>query len=61
VAPPPSPYTPGKEPPKLSRTRAEEKDLCQYDIDCDGQINPVDSGIVQSLFGTCDAPPDVCP
>ncbi len=32
-----------------------------YDIDCDGQINPVDSGIVQSLFGTCEAPREVCP
>ena len=29
-------------------------------MDCDGQINPVDSGIVQSLFGTCEAPRDVC-
>ena len=35
--------------------------LCNYDLDCDGQINPVDSGIVQSLFGTCTAPRDVCP
>ena len=24
----------------------DEGDLCQYDMDCDGQINPVDSGIV---------------
>ena len=37
------------------------QDLCNYDMDCDGQINPVDSGIVQSLFGTCEAPRGVCP
>ena len=28
-------------------------DLCKCDMDCDGLINPVDSGIIQSLFGTC--------
>ena len=28
---------------------------------CNGQIDQVGSGIVQSLFGTCDAPRDVCP
>jgi hypothetical protein len=39
----------------------DEQALCNYDIDCDGQINPVDAGIVQSLFGTCDAPREVCP
>ena len=31
------------------------------DGDVDGQINSVDSGIVQSLFGTCEEPRDVCP
>ena len=35
--------------------------ICNYDVDCDGQINPVDSGIVQSLFGTCEEPRNVCP
>ncbi len=40
---------------------ADESDLCQYDVDRDGQINPVDSGIVQSLFGTCEKPRAVCP
>jgi len=40
---------------------ADEQDVCNYDVDCDGQINPVDSGIVQSLFGTCDAPRETCP
>ena len=40
---------------------ADETGLCQYDVDGDGQINPVDSGIVQSLFGTCEAPRGVCP
>ena len=30
------------------------------DVDCDEQINPVNSGIVQSLFGTCDPPRDEC-
>ncbi len=29
--------------------------------DGDGQINPVDSGIVQSLLGTCEAPRSACP
>ena len=33
----------------------------QCDVDGDGQVNPVDSGIVQSLFGTCDAPREACP
>jgi len=36
-------------------------DLCNYDLDCDGHINPVDAGIVQSLFGTCNAPRSACP
>ncbi len=40
--------------------RADESDLCQYDMACDGQINRVDSGIVQSLFGMCDPPRDGC-
>ena len=40
---------------------ADGQDLCNYDLDCDGQINPVDSGIVQSLFGTCEQPRDGCP
>ena len=40
---------------------ADEQDVCNYDVDCDGQINPVDAGIVQSLFGTCEEPRDVCP
>jgi len=30
-------------------------------VDYDGQINPVDSGIVQSLFGTCLEPREACP
>ena len=30
-------------------------------VDCDGQINPVDSGIVRSMFGACDPPRDGCP
>ena len=40
---------------------ANEQTLCNYDTDCDGQINPVDRGIVQSLFGTCEEPRGVCP
>ena len=32
-----------------------------WDTDGDGQINPADSGIVQPLFGTCDAPREACP
>ncbi len=39
----------------------DEQALCNYDVDCDGQINPVDAGIVQSLFGTCQAPRESCP
>ena len=39
----------------------DEADLSQHDVDCDGQINPVDSGIVQSLFGTCEEPRGECP
>ena len=35
--------------------------MCKYGMNCDGQINPVDSGIVQSLFGVCEEPRDVCP
>ena len=35
--------------------------LCDGDVDGDGQVNPVDSGIVQLLFGTCEAPREVCP
>lgn len=30
-------------------------------VDGNGQINPVDSGIIQSLFGTCEEPRAVCP
>ena len=30
-------------------------------MDCDEQINLADAGSVQSLFGTCAAPRDVCP
>ena len=39
----------------------EGADLGQYAVDCDAQINPVDSGIVHSLLGTCNAPRDACP
>jgi len=35
--------------------------LCDGDVSGDGQINPVDSGIVQSLFGTCEEPRSACP
>jgi len=35
-------------------------DLCNYDIDCDGQINAMDAEIVQSLIGTCGLPRDAC-
>jgi len=42
-----------------SRKRGDR--LVRSDVDCDGQINPVDSGIVQSLFGTCEEPREVCP
>ena len=31
-----------------------------YDVECGGRINPVDAGIVQLLFGTCDTPRGVC-
>ena len=37
------------------------QDLCNYDVDCDGQINPVDAGLVQTLFGICDPPDATCP
>ena len=37
-------------------TACGDDQLCQYDLDCDGQVNPVDAGIVQSLFGTCESP-----
>jgi len=38
----------------------DDQNLCNYDVDCDGQINPVDSGIVQALFGSCEAPRTEC-
>jgi len=41
--------------------RVDRTSLCSYDLDCDGQITPMDSGIVQSLFGTCEEPREVCP
>jgi hypothetical protein len=39
----------------------DEQDLCNYDMDCDDQIYPVDVGIVQLLFGTHEAPLAACP
>ena len=36
--------------------------MCDGYVDCDGPVNPVvEGGIVQSLFGTCDAPRAACP
>ena len=32
---------------------------CDGDTDGDGQVNPVDSGLVQSVFGSTD-PQDLC-
>ena len=41
--------------------RTDLPSLCNYDLDCNGQINPVDSEIVRSLFGTCEEPRSTCP
>ena len=29
---------------------------CQYDVNCDGTIDPLDSGFVLARFGTCEDP-----
>jgi hypothetical protein len=29
--------------------------LCYYDINCDGTIDPVDVGLVKYWYGVCDA------
>ena len=39
----------------------DEQQLCNYDVHCDGRVNAVDSGIVQSLLGTSDPPRGSCP
>ena len=38
-----------------------DRNLCKYDLDCDGRISPVDVGIVLSLVDTCHPPRSVCP
>ena len=29
---------------------------CKYDVNCDGLIDPLDSGFVLARFGQCDEP-----
>ncbi|MCH7720831.1 MAG: hypothetical protein IH988_07555 [Planctomycetes bacterium] len=33
--------------------------LCQYDVNCDGAIDPLDIGYVLARFGTCQ-PAESC-